>query len=123
MVYDKCLIAILLSLLHITSAQDLYVTQYNKQNVRALFLNFTKDYNKSYGNEEELERRYTIFKENLQRINRQNKRYSPAVFGINKFSDLLPEEYENKYLSSISYDRKYNRKSPLRFIQNIATIK
>jgi len=42
--------------------------------------------------------KYHTFKANLDRIETLNKNSSSARFGINKFADLSPEEFRQKYL-------------------------
>jgi hypothetical protein len=67
-----------------------------------LFLQFQKKYNKVYSTDEEFQRRYQIFEENLKwadeltRLNHVHQ-YS-ATFGVTKFMDLSRDEFASKYL-------------------------
>ncbi|XP_033742174.1 cathepsin O-like [Pecten maximus] len=67
------------------------------------FLKYVDQFKKSYVNHpDELHTRFNIFKGNLIRIeklNQQNK--SSAWYGINKFSDLTPEEFKASYLTDL----------------------
>lgn len=51
----------------------------------------------SYG-EDELSRRYQIFKANLARINSIQSKSKLAEYGITKFADLSPQEFRSMYL-------------------------
>lgn len=71
------------------------------------FTKFIKDYNRTYQGEE-LFRKFTIFKENIKRINELNAKYPGVKFGINKFADLSKEEFRSMYLSKIKPIRDPN---------------
>lgn len=60
------------------------------------FVQFSKDFSKSYGSEEELRVRFAAFRASLQRHALLNGPYSPGkpVYGVNKFSDLTPAEFK-----------------------------
>jgi hypothetical protein len=63
------------------------------------FQNFIVKYNKTYSNTETA-RRYTIFKENLKKIEAQNKNSKHAVFGVNEFADWTQEEFRARRLAA-----------------------
>ncbi|XP_076447139.1 cathepsin O-like [Babylonia areolata] len=69
------------------------------------FVKFIDDFNRRYENgTHEFERRFEIFKMNLERIEKLNTPYregDSAVFGINKFSDLSQEEFAAQYLDDL----------------------
>ncbi len=66
-----------------------------------LFKAFHALYKKSYDlNSETAKQRFTIFKQNLQRIKETNERNLSYKFGINKFTDLTPQEFKQQYLTN-----------------------
>ncbi|OWF45726.1 cathepsin O-like [Mizuhopecten yessoensis] len=68
------------------------------------FLKYVDQYKKSYHNQSnELHFRFNIFKENLYRIEKLNQQSnkSSAWYGVNKFSDLTPEEFKASYLTDL----------------------
>ena len=64
------------------------------------FQGFTKKHNKKYRSEEEKQYRFSVFKKNLDHIDRLNKQ-NHAVFKTNKFSDLSQEEFLNIYAGAV----------------------
>ncbi|XP_060711752.1 cathepsin L-like [Hemiscyllium ocellatum] len=67
--------------------------------MRAQFEDFKVKYKKQYDNEEE-ERRFRIFVENLKDAKRmQGEDQGTAMYGMNKFSDMSDEEFEMFYLN------------------------
>jgi len=72
--------------------------------VMEAFSHFTQTYNKKYS-DAEWTSRMSIFAENLERINEQNKQHiligGEAVFGVTQFSDLTPAEFKSMYLNYI----------------------
>jgi len=64
----------------------------------AAFLQFIKQYNKTYSNDGEWDMRYHIFKENLVRAADLNANDSFASYGVTKFADMTPEEFRDTYL-------------------------
>ncbi|XP_012572291.3 P34 probable thiol protease-like [Cicer arietinum] len=74
------------------------------EDVFELFQMWKKEHGREYGNKEEMENRFEIFKSNLRYINEMNaKRNSPLQhrLGLNKFGDMSPEEFSKTYLSEI----------------------
>jgi len=68
--------------------------------IRAKFEDFKLTYNKQYPTNYEEERRFSIFKENLQRAAElQELNKGSATFGVNKFSDISIEEFSRRYLN------------------------
>jgi len=63
------------------------------------FINFQKNFAKTYDTVEELFERFKIFKTNLNNIIHHNTHYtSNFTMGINKFSDLTPDEFKTLYV-------------------------
>ncbi|XP_059150964.1 cathepsin O-like [Physella acuta] len=76
------------------------------------FINFAISHNKTYflnpKNSSELIFRFETFKENVARAIQLNKAYmndSYLVYGVNKFSDLTPEEFTKMYLSGLKQNK------------------
>lgn len=61
------------------------------------FQDFKSDYGKTYKNQVEETKRFSIFKDNLRKIEEHNALYAKGLVsykkGINKFSDLTQEEF------------------------------
>ncbi|KAF8564510.1 hypothetical protein P879_10415 [Paragonimus westermani] len=69
-------------------------------NARELYEQFKRDHGKSYANDDD-EKRFAIFKDNLVRAqNYQLQEQGTAKYGVTQFSDLTPEEFAAKFLSS-----------------------
>jgi len=62
------------------------------------FLQFQKKFNRVYATEEEFNKRFENFKQNLVRIAEKNARNTGATFGITKFADMSQEEFQNQVL-------------------------
>jgi len=73
--------------------------------VTVLFSAWKAQYNKVYAVEEEASR-LDNFKASLDRIAVRNAAGSSAQFGLNKFSDLSPEEFKTMYLGSHTTPRR-----------------
>ncbi|WVZ25706.1 hypothetical protein V8G54_004250 [Vigna mungo] len=84
------------------SILDLDLAKYTTQEqVSSLFQLWKKEHGRLYRNNEEEARRLQIFKNNLNYIRDMNaNRKSPHShrLGLNKFADISPEEFSNKYL-------------------------
>lgn len=65
------------------------------------FAEFVQRYGKKYGNSEEYNKRFEIFKNKLTEINKLNEE-NDATFGVTKFSDLTFKEFESSHLSIIA---------------------
>jgi len=64
-----------------------------------LFQEFRLKYNRHYISEKEADFRYTVFQQTLERVEKLNAESKGAVYGITQFSDMTPEEFENKMLT------------------------
>jgi len=62
-----------------------------------MFSNFVKTYNKEY-DLNEYHQRFSIFKQNLAIVEKMNAESDNKVFGVTKFMDLTPEEFQRTYL-------------------------
>lgn len=70
---------------------------------QSLFQEFKAKFNKKYASNSENSNRFNIFNDNLQKINRLNENSENTVFGVNKFSDLTPEEFASQNLMDLPY--------------------
>lgn len=75
-----------------------------------IFMNFTKEYNKTYSNETEKMARYQIFKNNLGLIesfadtnSTTSETEQELINGITQFADLTPKEFQSTYLNSLNF--------------------
>lgn len=77
-----------------------------KNALRAEFESFKLKHQKHYKNKAVEFKRLQIFKENINIIDRHNKRYARGEetfeMGINQFTDMTPEEFRNSVLSPIN---------------------
>jgi len=62
------------------------------------FQKFMRDFQKSYKNIGEYNKRLGNFKDNLKRNAELNRKHPQATFGINKFADMSISEFKDKYL-------------------------
>ncbi len=62
------------------------------------FVNFMKKFNREYATQEEYNKRFEIYKDNLLIAEELQKNSPSARFGVTKFSDLSREEFRSKYL-------------------------
>lgn len=63
------------------------------------FTNFQERFNKRYSSIQELENRFSIFKNNLITILSHNSDLSQNfTMGVNQFTDLTPEEFKSQYI-------------------------
>eukprot|EP00804_Cyclotella_cryptica_P003726 CCRYP_008903-RB/>CCRYP_008903-RB protein AED:0.01 eAED:0.01 QI:201/1/1/1/1/0.66/3/894/1002 len=73
--------------------------------LRNEFGSWMEKHGRKYGTSEEKERRFHIWKRNHLRISDKNQKHGPcrmtgkAVFGHNMFSDLAPEEFQERFLN------------------------
>jgi len=75
-----------------------YKTDYQPVGAFQLFQDYIKDYQKQYASVEEFAERYVHFQENLQMIAELNRSNGLATYGVNKFTDMSPEEFKAAYL-------------------------
>lgn len=62
------------------------------------FRNFIQTYGKSYKSEE-IQRRFEIFRQNLDYVNKHNAEEHSYTVSINRFADLTVEEFASKFLN------------------------
>lgn len=67
-------------------------------NAEAHFSNFLRNHGKKYSDAEEHAYRFEVFKSNLKMAGRHQKLDPSAVYGVTKFSDLTPAEFQRQYL-------------------------
>ena len=66
-----------------------------------LFQQWQKEHARNYQNLEEMANRFQIFQRNLKHITETNAKRKSSLelrLGLNKFSDMSPEEFKEKYL-------------------------
>lgn len=63
----------------------------------SMFQTFIDHHNRQYINKEEYENRFNTFRSNLDFITQTNSQFNSFTLGINKFADLTPDEFSNKY--------------------------
>jgi C1A family cysteine protease len=64
------------------------------------FSNFQERFKKTYENFEEMETRFSIFRDNLRKIVLHNlDRTQNFTMGVNQFADLTPEEFKSRFVS------------------------
>jgi len=61
------------------------------------FQKLISTYNKVYASEKEYNHRFNVFKDNLKIIEDLNAKDPEAIYGINEFADLSPEEFTDLY--------------------------
>mmetsp|Transcript_4695 Transcript_4695/g.6946 ORF Transcript_4695/g.6946 Transcript_4695/m.6946 type:complete len:352 (-) Transcript_4695:47-1102(-) len=75
------------------------------QDIKVLYQTFLSKYNKVYAtNIQEVEKRFKIFQQNVEKARAMNKKSSSESYGISPFMDLSAEEFRARYLSK-SYSR------------------
>jgi len=62
------------------------------------FSQFVSTYNKVYMNEEEQQKRFSQFRDNLLLVEQYNRLEKNSIYGVTKFMDLSPEEFRANYL-------------------------
>ena len=88
---------VLLCFTAISSQQDSY-QPLSEQDMKQLFIQFSRRYAKMYGVANEHERRYQIFKANVERARLENSITKRDNLGVTRFSDLTPEEFKRMFL-------------------------
>lgn len=78
-----------------SAAVNLYSNDASTDEIQA-FVNFMNKFRKTYGTREEFKYRLSIFASNLRKMEMHNTLNSESSFrmGVNKFSDMTPEEYK-----------------------------
>ncbi|XP_022191794.1 cathepsin O [Nilaparvata lugens] len=81
----------------------------NTKEERLLFEAYIKKYNKHYkNNTEEYHTRLRHFRnalENIDKLNSQHGKGDHAMYGLNEFSDLSPEEFSKRHLRKVSAEK------------------
>jgi len=66
------------------------------------FYNFQETYGKTYDDAFELEDRFTIFRENVQKIAAHNEAANQTfTMGVNQFTDLTEDEFKSKHIGGL----------------------
>ncbi|XP_078516960.1 cathepsin F [Lissotriton helveticus] len=85
-----------------TAANFYKPTQNDYLQTVSLFKDFMTTYKKIYSDNNEMEQRFQIFSENLQKARRiQEMDKGTAEYGITKFSDLTEDEFRTYYLNPL----------------------
>jgi cathepsin F len=71
----------------------------NKEEALKLFKQFQLDYNIHYETEDLENERFGVFQQNLARVEKMNAESRGAVYGITKFFDMTPEEFQHNILN------------------------
>jgi len=86
-------------------SQQLPRKQPTEEEMKALFVEFTHVHNKIYSSKipgvapsAEYQKRFEIFKQNVEKSRQMNAKEGRSIYGITKFSDLTPEEFKKQYL-------------------------
>jgi len=83
------------------------------------FINFKERFNKNYDTSDEFEKRFNIFKINLDIIRTHNLDTTQNFFmGINQFSDLTSEEFKNNFVGKLDISLTSNRYGCQAFISD-----
>jgi len=75
------------------------ISNINSFSAKNQFAEFQRTYNKAYATDAETNHRYSVFKQNLNKINGLNQQSSSAKFAVNEHADLTETEFANLYLS------------------------
>ena len=70
----------------------------SESEMKQLFIQFSRKHVKLYGNPEQHERRYRIFKANVEKARFENYLTGRDNMGVTRFSDLSPEEFKRMFL-------------------------
>ncbi|CBZ49954.1 cathepsin L, related [Neospora caninum Liverpool] len=84
------------------------IWEWKEEHFQNAFGSFRATYGKSYATEEETQKRYAIFKNNLAYIHTHNQQGYSYSLKMNHFGDLSREEFRRKYLG---YNKSRNLKS------------
>ena len=75
---------------------------YGQMSDWSLFKDFQQKFNKNYDSLKEFESRFSIFQTNLQYIISHNNDITQNfTIGVNKFTDLTPDEFRKQFIGSI----------------------
>ena len=80
----------------------------------AEFINFIAKYGKTYASKSEHQRRAQIFAQNLQYINEHNAKADKTyTLAVNKFADMLEEEFKKKRILESPVNQEFSLKQNL----------
>ncbi|KAE8686824.1 Xylem cysteine proteinase 1 [Hibiscus syriacus] len=77
-----------------------------------LFEEWISKHDKIYESIEEKLRRFEVFKDNLEHIDKRNKEINSYWLGLNEFADLSHDEFKNMYLGLKRPDVRRDNRSP-----------
>ena len=72
-----------------------------------LFDEWLETHPRQYKNSAERQWRLSVFADNLDRIAELNAQEPHATFGLNEFSDITPEEFQQTYLIPMHFENMY----------------
>ncbi|KAI7738544.1 hypothetical protein M8C21_032892 [Ambrosia artemisiifolia] len=109
-------VLLLFALFSVSSAMDKYEdmtttdTSTSGDEANDMFMSWLVKHGKIYNTVEEKEKRFQIFKDNLEYIEQHNSGSHSYKLGLNKFADLSVEEYRLQYTmpKNINSKRKLN---------------
>jgi len=73
------------------------------------FQKWVSNQHKTYASEVEYQYRLSVFTANLDVIQSLNEASDSAIFGLNKFADLTPQEFQEYYLGYVPRDTSVER--------------
>ena len=77
-------------------------TLLNENEIWSRFTNFQEKFAKKYENVQELETRFSVFRENFRNIITHNAdRNQSFTMGVNQFTDLTPEEFKAQMIRGL----------------------
>ena len=77
-------------------------TLLNENEIWSRFTNFQEKFAKKYENVQELETRFSVFRENFRNIITHNAdRNQTFTMGVNQFTDLTPEEFKAQMIRGL----------------------
>ena len=70
------------------------------------YINFVAQNGRSYASKDVFDHRYTIFKQNLEIIERHNSRDVPFTLAVNQFSDQTIDEFLESHTSTMRHRKR-----------------
>ncbi|KAL2894682.1 Cysteine proteinase RD21A [Bienertia sinuspersici] len=118
--YSIATVSILALLFVISSALDLSILSHKTSNnnnnnerseddVMALYESWLVKHGKSYNALGEKQRRFGIFKDNLDYIEQHNSKKLSFRLGLNLFADLTNQEYRSRFLGRVDHKSRVTR--------------
>jgi len=96
----KAILLCALAIVAVASAQVTYNSNFDIDETFQAFTDYVSNFEKKYASVEEFLERYVHFKESVERIAALNGKSKNQVYGLNKFSDMSPQEFKATYLGS-----------------------